>query len=88
MATRNCSGNWFYGGVCGRQRNATVRRFITLNIDVLTSAASSARSDVTANEGRINYDVSDVPVEARAAPTTGSGCYGWVLARAQRCEKL
>jgi len=87
MATRNCWGNWFIGGVCGRQRIATARRFILLNIDALTSAASSTRSDVTANKGRVNYDVSDVPVEARAAPTTGSGCHGWVLARTQRCEK-
>ena len=33
----------FIGGVCGCQRVATTRRFISLNIDALTSAASSAR---------------------------------------------
>ena len=76
MATHNCWGNWFVGGVCGRQRVATVRRFISLNIDALTSAASSARCDATEKEGHVNYDLSDVPVEARAAPTTGRGCYG------------
>jgi len=87
MATRNRWGNWFVGGVCGRQRIATAHRFILLNNDALTSAASSARSDATANEGRVNYDLSDVPIKARAAPTTGSGCQGWVLARARRCKK-
>jgi len=87
MATRNCCGNWFIGGVCRCKRIATVCRFILFNIDALTSAASSARSDATANEGRVNYDASDVPIEARAAPTTGSGCHGWVLACTQRCEK-
>jgi len=80
-------GDWCVGGVCGCQRVATARRFISLNIDALTSAASSAHSDATSKEGRVNYDVSDVPVEARAAPTTGSGCHSWVLARARRCEK-
>ncbi len=35
-------------------------------------------------EGHVNYDVSDAPIEARAAPTTESGCFGWVMARAQR----
>ncbi len=57
---------------------------ILFNIDALTSAASSARSDATANEGRVNYDASDVPIEARAAPTTGSGCHGWVMAVQRR----
>ncbi len=33
-----------------------------------------------AKEGHVNDDVSDVPVEARAAPTTGRGWYGLVLA--------
>jgi len=87
MAMRNCWGNWFVEGVCGCQRVATARQFISLNIDALPSAASSARSDATANEGCVNYDVSDVPIEARAAPTPRNGCHGWVLACAQRCEK-
>jgi hypothetical protein len=47
-----------------------------LNIDALTSAASSARCNATEKEGHVNYDVLDVPVEVRAAPTTGRGCYG------------
>jgi len=38
---------------------------------------------VTAKEEHVNYDVSDVPVEACTAPMTGSGCHGWVLQRAQ-----
>ncbi len=76
MATRNYWGNWIVGGVCGRQRVATACRFISLNIDVLTSAASSARWDATEKEGHVNYYVLDVPIEARAAPTTGRGCYG------------
>jgi hypothetical protein len=76
MATRNYWGNWIIGGVCGRQRVATVCRFILLNIDALMSAASSARCDATEKEGHVNYDVFDVPVEARAAPTMGRGCYG------------
>ena len=57
MATRNYWGNWIIGGVCGRQRVATACRFILLNIDALTSAASSARCDATEKEGRVNYDV-------------------------------
>jgi hypothetical protein len=49
-----------------------VRRCISLKIDALRSAASSAHNDVMAKEGHINYDVSDVSVKARAAaPTTG-----------------
>jgi hypothetical protein len=52
----------------------TVCRFILSTIDALRSAASLARGDMTENEGHTNYDVSDVPVKARAAPTTGSGC--------------
>jgi len=87
MAMHNCWGNWFIGGVCGCQRVATARRFISLNIDALTAAASSTHSNTTANKGSVNYDVSDVPVEARAAPTMGSGCHGWVLGCAQRCKK-
>ena len=76
MVSRNCWGSWFVGGVCGCQCIDGARRFISLNIDVLTSAASSARCDATEKEGHVNYDVLDVPVEARAAPTTGRGCYG------------
>ena len=52
-------------------------------INALRSAASSQRSNVTAKEGHVNYDVSDAPIDARTAPTTGSGCFGWVMARAQ-----
>jgi hypothetical protein len=40
------------------------------------------------NKGHVNYDLSDVPVKARAAPTTGSGCHGSISACAQGCEKL
>jgi hypothetical protein len=58
-----------------------------LKIDALRSAASPLSGDATAKEGHVNYDVFDVSVEACAAHTTGSGCHGWVLARAQRCEK-
>jgi hypothetical protein len=38
-------------------------------------------SDATTKEGHVNYDVSDVLVKARAAPTMGRGCYGWVTAQ-------
>ena len=41
--------------------------------DALRSTATSARGDATAKEGHVNYDVSDVPVVARAARTMGSG---------------
>jgi len=60
------------------------RRCISSKIDARRPAASSARSDATAKEGHVNYDVSDVLVEARGAPTTGSGWYGSVLV-ARRC---
>ena len=36
--------------------------------------ASSAHSNATANEGHVNYDVSDVSVKAIGSRTTGSGC--------------
>jgi hypothetical protein len=39
-------------------------------INALRSAASSARSDATANEGHVNYDVSDVSVKAIGSHTT------------------
>jgi len=52
-------------------------------IDALRSTASDARSDATKKKGHVNYDVSNVPVEARAAPTMGSGCHGSVLAHAR-----
>ena len=52
----------------------TARRFILSKINVLRSAASPACGNTTAKEGHVNYDMFDVPVEARAAPTTGSGC--------------
>ena len=60
---------------------------VSSKIDALRSTASDARSDATKKKGHVNYDVSNVPVEARAAPTTGSGCHGSVLASARRCEK-
>ena len=47
-------------------------------------AASSTRSDATAKEVHVNYDVSDVLVEARGAPKTGSGLYGLVLVAQRR----
>jgi hypothetical protein len=43
-------------------------------INALRSAATSARRDATANEGHVNYDVSDVSVEAIGSRTMGSGC--------------
>jgi hypothetical protein len=46
-------------------------------------------SDATTKEGHVNYDVSDVLIEARAAPTMGRGCYGWVTAQhddAKNCQ--
>ena len=64
------------------------RRFILSKIDALTSAASSARSDAMAEEGHVNYDISDVNVEARAAPKTGSGWFGWVLVARRRVVEL
>jgi len=79
--------DWCVGGGCGGRRVATARQYILSKIDARRPAASSARSDATAKEGHVNYDVSDVPVEARAAPTMGSGCYGWVTAHARRCKK-
>ena len=51
-------------------------------------AASSARGDATAKEGHVNYDVSDVPVEAHAARTTAARCKGLRSAHARRCKKL
>ena len=52
----------------------TVCQFILSKINALRSAASPACGDATAKEGHVNYDVSDVPVKARAALMTGSGC--------------
>jgi hypothetical protein len=52
----------------------TARQLILSKINTLRSAA--------------NYDISDVPIEACAAPTTGSGCFGWVMVRAQRVVEL
>ena len=67
-------GNWIIGGVCGLQRVATACRFFLLNIDELTSVASSALCDATEKKGHINCDVLDVPVEAIAGRMTGRGC--------------
>ena len=74
MAARKCCGDWIVGGVCGLQRVATARRFISSKIDALTSAASSALCDATEKKGHVNCDVLDVPVEAIAGRTTGRGC--------------
>ena len=52
----------------------TARQFILLKINVLRSSASPAHGNATAKEGHVNFDVFDVPVKVRAAPTTGSGC--------------
>ena len=41
-----------------------------------------------AEEGHVNYDISDVNVEARAAPKTGSGWFGWVLVARRRVVEL
>ncbi len=41
---------------------------------MLRSAASSTHRDATANKGHVNYDVSDVSVEAKGSRTMGSGC--------------
>ena len=41
-----------------------------------------------AKEGHVNHNVSDVPVEVRINPMTGSGWYGWVLVAQQRDVKL
>ena len=73
MATRNCWGSWFVGGVCGCQCVDGARQFISLNINALRSAASSARCDATEKEGHVNYDVLDVPVKLIPARTTGRG---------------
>ncbi len=51
-------------------------------------SASSARSNATAKEGYVNHNVSNVPVEARAAPDTGRGWYGSVLAARGRDIEL
>ncbi len=54
-------------------------QFILLKIDVLRSAAVSEHSNTTAKEGHVNCDISDVPVLARADPTTRRDRYGWVF---------
>ena len=56
-------------------------------IDALRSAASTARCNAMAKEGHVNYDVSDVHVEAHAAPTTGRGWYG-IGGRRMRCQNI
>jgi len=84
MAVREWWGDWCVGGGCGGWRVATARRCISLKIDAQRPAASSARSDATAKEKHVNYDVSNVLVEACGAPTTGSGWYGLVLVARRR----
>jgi hypothetical protein len=54
----------------------TARPFIFSKINAPRSTASSQRGDATANKGEQGYDLSDVPVKARTAPTMGSGCHG------------
>jgi hypothetical protein len=49
---------------------------------------SATRRRTRENKGHVNYDLSDVPVKACAAPTTGSGCHSSVSACVRRCEKL
>jgi len=89
MAARERWGDWCIGGGCGGRRIATTRRCISSNIDARRPAASSARSNAMAKEGHINYDVSDVLVEARGAPMTGSGWYGrQQQPPPQRCTRL
>ena len=52
-------------------------------------SASTAQCDVTAKEGHVNYDISNVPVEARLAPTTGKGCHSSLLELARwRCVEM
>ena len=75
MAARKWCGDWCVGGGCGGLRVATGRRFILSKIDALRSPASTAQCDATAKKGHVNYDLSNVPVKVRAAPTTGSGCH-------------
>jgi hypothetical protein len=84
MAARKWCDDWSVGGGCEGLR---ARQFISLNIDALRSTASSRRGDATVKEGRVNYDVFDVPVEGIAGRMMGRGCYGWVTACARRCEK-
>ena len=72
MAAREQWGDWCIRGGCGGRRFATVRRCISSKIDARRPAASSARSDATAKEGHVNYDVFDILVEACSAPTTRS----------------
>ena len=74
MAARKLWGDCCVGGGCGGQRVVTMRQFILSKMNVLRSAASPAHGNATVKEGHVNYDVFDVPVEARAAPTMGSGC--------------
>jgi hypothetical protein len=54
-----------------------------VSMNALRSAASSAHSDATANEGHVNYDVSDVSVKAYDEKWLR---HSWVL-RARRCKK-
>jgi len=58
------------------------RRWIRpVTVPVVVPGDHRQMSDATTKEGHVNYDVSDVLVEARAAPTMGRGCYGWVTAQ-------
>jgi hypothetical protein len=62
------------GGVIGASGEAVEASLS--KIDTRRPGASSARSNAMAKEGHVNYDISDVPIEARGAPTMGSGWYG------------
>jgi hypothetical protein len=55
----------------------------------LLGNSSPPHSDVLAGDtGHLVVDGRNVPVEARTAPTMGSGCHGSVLACARRCKKI
>ena len=55
------------------------RHFILLKTNALRSVTLSERSNAAAKERHVNCDISDVPVLARADPTTRRDRYGWVF---------
>ena len=48
----------------------------------------ATRRQTRENKGHINYDLSDVPVKARAAPTMGSGSVTVQYQRARNDAKI
>jgi hypothetical protein len=62
----------------GRRDRRSIR---PVAVPVVVPGDHRQMSDATTKEGHVNYEVSDVLVEARAAPTMGRGCYGWVTAQ-------